>query len=387
MGNVKIFRSTDAGAPTLYGNAGYLIPILDACLVNGYGQQNVTSLSNNAGLVTVTTTSNHLLTSASRQTIAGSSDNAYNGEFVITVTGGNTFTYTTTGITNNNPTGTITTKTASAGWTKPYNTTNIGVYRGGSGLQHYYRFDDTVTNAARVVGYETMSGVSTGTNAFPSNTQFAGGLYWIKSTTADATNARPWIMYADDKTMYMWVQYYTFDYSGVTMHGMGEFTPIAAGDAYTSFLSANTGTSYSVTQFGLLGLSIGVNLQSTVTGMYSPRSYTQLGTSVVLGKIGDSSKAAQSWMGNGGLLPYPHPVDNGLYMCPIGVTENGVAGGQSYLRGTLRGIWNPLHALPLAHLDTFAGNGAFAGKTFQALSFCPGTSSLGQAFFDTSLTW
>ena len=45
MSNVKFFRSSDYGAPQLYGNAGYLIGVLDACLVNGYGTQNILTMT------------------------------------------------------------------------------------------------------------------------------------------------------------------------------------------------------------------------------------------------------------------------------------------------------------------------------------------------------
>lgn len=36
---VRIYQSTDASAPTLSGQAGTLVDVLDACLVNGYGSQ------------------------------------------------------------------------------------------------------------------------------------------------------------------------------------------------------------------------------------------------------------------------------------------------------------------------------------------------------------
>lgn len=36
---VTLYKSTDASAPSLNGNAGSLISVLDACLVNGYGSQ------------------------------------------------------------------------------------------------------------------------------------------------------------------------------------------------------------------------------------------------------------------------------------------------------------------------------------------------------------
>ena len=39
MGKSYMFRSTDANAPVLFAEAGGLIPVLDACLVNGYGDK------------------------------------------------------------------------------------------------------------------------------------------------------------------------------------------------------------------------------------------------------------------------------------------------------------------------------------------------------------
>ena len=392
MANVKFFRSTDTGAPTLYGNAGYMIPVLDACLVNGYGQQNISTMTHTGGTVTVTTSASHGLSTFSRQTIAGANETGYNGEFVILITSGTTFTYTATGITVNTATGTLTTKTASAGWTKPYNGTNLAVYRGGSGLQHYFRFDDTTTIASRMRGYVTMSAISTGTEPFPTDTQINGGCYWQKSASADATNAKAWSIWADDRTVHMFVWYGTqgsLDYNSMCMQSFGEYDPIKIGDSYASYVSASFAqSSYSQMLFGALNSNIGLILSSSYSlGMYSPRSYTGVGTSVVLGKIGDYSKSGQGNMGVGGSLPYPHPVDGGLYLCPVGIGEGGALAAQSVLRGTMRGIWNPLHVTPLAHYDTFDGNGLLAGKKFQAITFCSGTSSLGQCMIDISLTW
>src|ERR1700756_3309459 len=36
---VRLYKSTDASAPTLTGSAGALLTVLDAVLVNGYGSQ------------------------------------------------------------------------------------------------------------------------------------------------------------------------------------------------------------------------------------------------------------------------------------------------------------------------------------------------------------
>ena len=389
MSNVKLFRSTDFGAPVLYGAVGSLIQVLDACLVNGYGEQTIFSLTHSEGTVTATTTLAHNLQPYSRQTIVGANETGYNGEFIITVIDAFTFSYSASGIIASPATGTITTKSVSAGWTKSFNGTNLAAYRQGSGRLHYLRIDDTSTTYARCVGYEIMTGISTGTGIFPTAPQVTGGLYWQKSASSDSTNARDWIIIADDKTLYMWCKYNTdTTYNSYSMHGFGEFNSYKSGDAYNTFLSANTSgsISYQYMYFMYLGTYVGAALSSSVFGFYAPRSYTQVGSSVPLVKIGDASKASQPAMGYGG-LPYPHPVDGGLYMSPVGVAEGVGAASQAVLRGVMRGIWNPLHNVPLNQGDIFQGNGDLLGKTFLTLWGCGSQTSLAEAMIDISLTW
>lgn len=391
MSMVKFFRSTDFGAPQLFGAAGGLLTVLDACLVNGYGQQNIASMTHLNNVVTVNTVSSHNLSSFSRQTIAGANEAGYNGDHVITVYNSTQFTFIVQpgAITVDTATGTMTTKTGSAGWTKPFSGTNIGVYRTGGGLQHYYRINDTTTIAARFVGYTSMTDVNTGTDQFPSTALLSGGSYWQKSTTTDGTNARAWIIIADDKTLHYWVNYSAaFDYSSLAMLSIGEFTPVNAGDLFASVIAGNNAqSSYSAMLFGLLMTSVGLVLTSTNTNTYAARSYNQIAVSPVIGKVADYSKNAQSYMGYGGLLPFPHPVDGGLYQCPIMLVEGGTTGASSVIRGTMRGLANPLHNTPLSHLDIFEGNGDLLGKTFLVLTFCPGGAYLGQVFVDISEEW
>lgn len=390
MGNVKIYRSSDYGAPQLYGNAGYLIGVFDACLVNGYGTQNILTMTHSNGIVTAATAVAHNLQPHSRQTIAGANEAGYNGEFVITIIDAYSFYYTASGISVSPATGTITTKSAGAGWTKPYSGTNLAVYRQGAGAQHYFRIDDTTTYTSRLVGYETMSAISTGTGPFPTAAQVSGGLYIQKSNVADATSAREWIIVADDKTMYFWVRFTTgSDYSAFSMHGFGEFTSFKDGDQYNTFVSANTGaSSYQYMYFMYLNSYAGAVVNSSLFAFYAPRSYTQIGSSVPLGKLGDYSKANQGGMGalNTG-LPYPHQVDGGLYMSTVSIAEGVGVATQSVIRGIMRGVWNPLHSMPLNNYDIFNGNGDLSGKTFITLHGCPATSSLGQCMLDISLTW
>ncbi len=390
MSNVKIYRHNDYGAPTLYGAAGYLIGVLDACLVDGYGQQTIITMTHSNGIVTAATGQAHGLQPHSRQTVAGANEAGYNGEYIITIIDAFSFYYTASGISTSPATGTITIKSAGAGWTKAYSGTNLAAYRQGGGNQHYLHINDTYTGSARCIGYEAMSAVSTGTGPFPTTAQMNGGLYWQKANTTDAINFRDWVIVADDKTIYMWVRYTTgTDYGAYSFMGFGDYYSYKAGDQYNTFLSANSNNgSYQYQYFPYLVSNLNSILSTSLFYMYSARNYTQVGSSVPQGKMGDYSKAAQSGMGFTGTgMPYPNPVDGGLYMCPVTVGDGIGVAAQAVLRGRMYGIWNPLHSVPLNNGDIFEGNGELAGRTFMAFTVCPATTNFGQLMLEISPTW
>lgn len=109
-----------------------------------------------------------------------------------------------------------------------------------------------------------------------------------------------------------------------------------------------------------------------------------MGASLAIGKHTDAAKATSlTAMIGGSGLPYPNPSDGGLYLSPTFVHENGA------LRGTIPGIWAPLHQRPIGHLDSVSGSGDLAGKSFIGL-FASGsslTASEGQIMLETSNTW
>ena len=59
MATVKLFRSNQIGAPQLTGRVGKLIDVLDAVLVNGYNQQDVSSLSRVGSIATIVLDDKH----------------------------------------------------------------------------------------------------------------------------------------------------------------------------------------------------------------------------------------------------------------------------------------------------------------------------------------
>ena len=116
---VRVYRSTDFGAPQLSGQVGTLIAILNACLVDGYGTNTITSLTQSGGVATATTNVPHQFTGSPKVLIAGAASSDYNVEATITITGASTFTYPVTPAAPGTAGGAPTCKIAGSGWTAP----------------------------------------------------------------------------------------------------------------------------------------------------------------------------------------------------------------------------------------------------------------------------
>lgn len=374
--NVKIFKSTDGGAPLLSGTVGHLLNVFDAVLVNGYGSKTIT-ITRDGTTATASSTAHGFVTGQCLL-IAGADQAEYNGEFYITVTGDDAFTFTVANSPATPATGTITAKIAPAGWTKAYSGTNKAAYRTLAGNQMYWRVDDSGTTSARTVAYEAMTGIDAGTNAFPTDIQVSGGLYLPKSNVAD-TSSRVWIILATDRLVHVFIN--TSATAGLLCGTscFGDIKSFAGSDLFGTLLIAQTGAS---TYTALAAMS---GYPTTTTGCYMARAYTQVGGSIAIGKHADAGKLGSLTANIGGSgLAYPNPADGGLYLAPLFLHEAGT------VRGTLPGVWAPLHPRPIAHLDTVSGSGDLAGKKFIGLFFENSTSASitsGQALLETSNTW
>ena len=190
---VKLFRSTDAGAPTIGAAAGSLIAALDACLVTGYGAVTVNTLSVVSGVATTIVSAGHGLTMAGStgpvMRIAGATPSGLNGDWRVTVVNSTTFTFATTAA-DGTASGTITAQRAPAGWEKAFSGTNLAAYRSTdlAATGCYLRVNDPAgsggTYKAYATGYATMSDIDTGTDSFISRLGViyrggAGGAWFI----------------------------------------------------------------------------------------------------------------------------------------------------------------------------------------------------------------
>lgn len=364
---VKVFKSTDYGAPANTNAAGALIAILDACLVNGYGSQTVT-ITSTGGVATVTTPTAHALQNDTFIRIAGATQTQYNGDFPITVTGATTFTYAVTGSPASPATGTITSKVAPADWTKPFSGTNKAAYKQGAGSNGFYlRISDTTTSNARVKAFEAMTDVDTGTGDFPTEAQVAGGLYMNKT---DSSTPQRWVIVASEKCFLLSTLNTSQLYGIVSF--FGDIISNKSGDAFNTLIAmpdANTAAPANFT-------TLDTNINNVSGGHYFARSHTQIGGSKQAGKL--QTFVGQTSLSSTGAFAYPNPIDNALHIAPIKVHESSV------VRGTIPGIYNIHHLKPFQDLDVIMGTGDFSGKKLLAVNLYANNL---QCLLEISNTW
>lgn len=392
--NVKIYRSTDPGAAaiTLYGNVpgstggdGGWIGVLRACLINGYGSKDASSVTVSSGVATFNCVAHGFIVGQCLLLAGATSPSTVvNGERYVTATTANTFTFATAhGNGAVTTTGTITAKVAPAGWTEPYSptTTNITCFKQGGGNGFYFNINETAVQTSVVHGFESMTAcnIANGTGAFPTTAQLATGVYWQRS---DATNTvtRQWIILATDRHLYLHVEQALGNFTGsANFNAFADLKSYRPGDAYATLLIGNNSAGAS----GSLGYAAAIGTTG-VPGHFLARSYLQIGGSVAAGKtvVDSGGVTLPTTVGSSSAIPFPHPVNQSMWTTQIRVFDTGYS-SSLIPRGILPGIIAPMHNIPLTHRDTFTGSGDLAGKTFMAVSFY----QTSQVFFETSNTW
>lgn len=253
---------------------------------------------------------------------------------------------------------------AGAGWTKPFTGINKAAFRQGAGPLFYLDVDDSgpgaaTTREARIRGYEAMTGVGVGANAFPTAAQLVGP-NCRKSVTADATT-RPWLLVADNRTFYFFAQtegstqYWGFMFGEI-------FSLAGSGDSYRCQLVCRGTENSVVASNDALGSGL-FPYTGAMSGHFITRDSTGLGGSKsnakVGGVLGGAMSASGGYIGPNGAAPVPNTVDGKLYFAPIIVGSDVGA-----VRGRLRGAYEPqFKATGYADGDTVAGDGALAGHT------------------------
>lgn len=381
---VKYFHSLMSGAPTLNGTAGSMLAVLDACLVNGFGSVTVDSLVVASGVATLTRAAGLSFEKDVVLLVAGATPGALNGEKRALSVSSTTATFDATGVADGAATGTITVKLAPAGWEKQHSGTNLAAYRSlsVSSNKPVVRVDDSAGRVARVVGYESMADINSGTNPFPTAVQQSGGGYWPKSNAADATSRR-WIVVGDGRLFYMLSGHVNSTPDGFSCHCFGEHVSFKPADAFPgnlcfdiSDLSGNTapggqGNSvFSANNTSYLQRDSGGVALSTV-GMLTP---LQAGT-------------ASLTSGASGFPSYPSPVHGSVLATKMFVREGTTIAGAEY-RGELPGavfLCTSFASGVLPSRSKFVGEGYLLNRILLCVEF--GSSGANRSMFDILGPW
>lgn len=391
MTTVKHFHSAMSGAPVLSGSAGALLAVLDACLVTGFGLKAAEGITVSGGVATVSFASGHSFVPDAVALIEGATPAGLNGEKRVISTTTNTITFAAPGVVDGAATGTISANLAPAGWEKVFSGTNVAAYRSldVTGTRMYLRVDDTGTTNARVVGYEAMTDVNTGTGPFPSPAQIGGGGWWPKANTANATPLA-WTVIADDKSVI--VHIHTATSSPGASGGLWEFgdlESLKSGDAYACRVQCHNVDAASGT-YVLPSMSAYCGISGADVGAYISRSFTALGGAVAAAHCADGLFSFAKLSGAGGasgVVPnYPNGPDNALVLVRKAIVEPGVG-----LRGRSRGLYVTPQVChqAFAWRDKVDGQGPLAGRKLLAIK-CgspAGVSSEGVAFVDITGPW
>ncbi len=373
---VKHFHSAMPGAPVLNGTPGSLLGVLDM-LVNGFGLKTADSVVVAGGIATATFSTGHSFVPEAVALVAGATPAGLNGEKRVLTAATNTITFDASGIPDGAATGVITAKVAGAGWEKSFSSTNVAVYRSlspqalGGGL--YLRVDDSAAQSARVVGYETMSDVNTGSGAFPTQVQMPGGGYWVKSDQASSASV-PYLLVSDGRTFHLHAQAgkvsSTSATGGVT-RGFGDLNPRRpSGDAYAVFLNFSSSSSVATQHYA--GLDNPRDALSTAT----PREYTGLSTAVVrrikpyCGTSDQPISGADTTLGS-----FPSNVSGELFLSRMYLPDS--AGSP---RADFPGIvYNPQGSsgANIFLFDKVPGTGEFAGRTLVCANPSTSPSNVG----------
>jgi hypothetical protein len=380
----KYMHSGMAGAPTISGTAGHMIALLDACLINGFGSGTVDSIVVSSGVATVTRSAGHPFEQETVAEIAGATPAGLNGQKKVLSFTTTTYTFDATGIPDGSATGTITHKVAALGWTKSFSGTNLAAYKSANPASTacYLRVDDTGTQSCRVVGYETMTDVNTGSGPFPTAAQQSGGAYWWKSDAASAAT-RSWVLFGDDRSFILYVQWNTSLAANSLTTFFGDIISKKSPDAYGCML-----TGESVVPSASIRLADVQYSNNSAQLAWMPRAYTGLGSAVVALKsatpsIGFNGSIASGSSSNSNT--YPNPADNGLYVGVMYVHES------SGLRGIIPGVYFCLSGVGISvfsQRERVTGVTGLSGKALRALNnTATGGTSAGVAFFDATGPW
>jgi hypothetical protein len=246
-----------------------------------------------------------------------------------------------------------------------------------TGWEYFNSFSASYPGPGGVVLGMSAS-VGSGSGQFPLGSQnLTTGKVMIRKSAAITTIGRPWHMYADDRTLYFFIQ----DGNATVA---GSYRALFFGDIFglagptdtskciihasTTDGTATGGSSVDLTD-GFTGC---LDLATVVNQMFISRGQGGGGASTACLKFanaGVSSTTAgtvSTLLALAGKLPCPNPADGAIYLSPIWAIEMPAGGINASFRGRMRGMWQVCHAVTnFTDGQIIQGSGDYAGKTFR----------------------
>lgn len=391
---VKWITNTMRGAPQISGTAGTFLAALDAFLNTGWGSANAISVSVSGGVGTAQFAEGVFFDDHAVVLMANvTTPSALNGEARVLTHTNNSITFETDapdGVATTG--GTITVRYAPVGnWSKPFTGTNKACFKSADvqSYGHYLRVDDSGTTTARVVGYEAMTDVDTGSGPFPTAAMNSGGGYIQKSGSANA-NAVRYAMAADSRAVVWGIEPGS---AGSTTprnsnpRGFGDAIALApSGDVWAGFLSCIMSTTANFLESGsLAGQVSSVGFGVTVT----PRAVTGLGSAVIHNAVPWTGVVTQFSGNDNTLGAAPSGVDGKIYLSKLFLRP---ATGTEPPRAIVPGVafvpQTGAVALISPH-DQMAGAGDWVGRKLLAIGTGASASNTptGIAFLDLTGPW
>lgn len=260
--SVKFTHARLPGALEFGSGAGAMISLLDAFLVNGYALKSVDSGVIADGICTLTFSSG--VGPYMKDTVIaveGATPTALNGEQKLTAATENSVSFATD-LPDGAVTGTVTFKCAPCGWERVYSKTNVAVYRPTDirSSRFYLRVDHTNASYARVMMYEAMTSVDSGTNGIPTTAVVSGGYYWHCGTQA----GKDFMLFGDGAALLPVLhpsqRAIDLEANGMVAYFAGDIVSYRSGDVAPGVLTGATSTSSSAN--GSLFSSFGASHQS-----------------------------------------------------------------------------------------------------------------------------
>lgn len=398
--DTKFYVHSNTNAPQLQNAFGCMIDVLDACLINGFGSQAVSTLTASGNAVTAKFGSAHNYLQYQVIKLANANQAEFNGEHrILTVPDANTITFELAAVPSvTTATGTITCSLPPLGWEKPFSSTGKAAYRSKNLLlpsRPFLRVVDELdpvwtssyAKYAKVGIVEDMTDIDTmlgvqapfdaqlpdknwvgtgsGTTAYNGWAKWfyaKNGLSTAASPASDtvANGARPWIIVGNSDFFYILNGVSSSDTNLIT-YGFGSFSSFLNIDNANVFLSASL--EYAQASSGSWPAS---NLTTTSTAkLVLQRSYTG-STSVANAQTASINPTIQQV--SSGSSDYVQNVATSGYVCfaDTYIKEGGI------LRGVIPNLYWVFQNKPLARNQIFEKGGNLYIAPFVAIEHLQG---------------